>query len=447
MEFVEPEDEPGHFRNPLPPDDRLWRHPSELGASELDESGLGGLFGAGLAGAGTSSSSSDSLGHRTADELVKASVSDEARPSMWMVAAVSAVSAGLLASGLALVVVGLMGSNDLRPAIERQMEPRPIDAVIPGGVVGVAGQARAAVAQVRLDGQATVAGSGVIFRSDGHMLTSASVVGGATSVRVMLDSGREVGGRVVGSDPDTDTAVIKLEGDGPYPTAVLGTADDLMMGQQVVAIGWPVGLVGGPSVTVGVISALHRSVRRGPDGGMLFDLVQTDARVPTGWPGGALLDSSGSVIGITTSVGTNGTGTGASPASATVAVSDTGGFGFAVPIDLARAVAEQIITSGRVTGVWLGVQGTDLDWVSAARLSVAGGAMVGEVMSGSPAERAGLSTGDIIVGLDGTPVTSMGQLVAALRRRQAGHTVRVDIVRDQQPMSMVVVLVERPTPA
>jgi S1-C subfamily serine protease len=304
---------------------------------------------------------------------------------------------------------------------------------------------------VRLDGQATVAGSGVIFRSDGHLLTSAAVVGDATSVRVILDSGREVGGRVVGSDPDTDTAVVKLEGDGPFPTAVLGTADDLRVGQQVVALGWPVGLVGGPSVTVGVISALHRSVPRGAGGGMLFDMVQTDARVPTGWPGGALLDSSGSVIGITTSVGTIGTGTGTGTGGAagpsTVAVSDTGGFGFAVPIDLARAIADQIITSGRVTGVWLGVQGSDLDWVSAARLSVPGGALVGEVMSGSPADRAGLSASDIVVGLDGAPVTSMGQLVAALRRHRAGDTVRVDLVRDQQPMSMVVVLVERPTPA
>ena len=109
-----------------------------------------------------------------------------------------------------------------------------------------------------------------------------------------------------------------------------------------------------------MISALHRSVPRG-DGGMLFDMVQTDARVPTGWPGGALLDSSGSVIGITTSVGTT--------------VAGAGGFGFAVPIDLARSVADQLITTGRVTGVWLGVQGGDLDWVTAAGLEVPGGAL------------------------------------------------------------------------
>jgi len=421
MEFVEPEDEPGVFRNPLPPDDRLWRHPSEVGAGLPPASGPG--------------RSSDSSGQAPGDRppAVDVAPPDDSRPSMWLVAAVSAVSAGLVAGGLAIIVVGLVGANRIRPVVERRMEPRPIDAVMPGGVVDVADRARAAVAQVRLDGSATVVGSGVIFRSDGHMLTSASVVGSATFLRVMLDSGREVTGRVVGTDPDTDTAVVKLDGDGPFPTAVLGTADDLRVGQQAVAMGWPVGLVGGPSVTVGVISALHRSLRREASGGMLFDMVQTDARVPTGWPGGALLDSSGSVIGITTAVGSTDTG--------------TGGFGFAIPIDLAYTVADQIIATGRVTNVWLGVQGDDLDWVSAAGLQVPGGAMVGEVKTGSPAHRAGLSDHDVILALDGVPVTSMGQLVAALRQHRPGDAVLVDIMRDQQPMSMVVVLVERPPPA
>ena len=267
MEFVEPEDEPGHFRNPLPPDDRLWRHPSEVGA--------------GLPPASPSAASRSSPRVRA---RAAGAGADEARPSMWLVAAVSAVSAGLLATGLVMVTVGLVGVNDLRPAVERQMEPRPIDAVTTG-VVDVADRARAAVAQVRLAGTSTVVGSGIIFRSDGHMLTSASVVGTAGSVRVRLDSGRELTGRVLGSDPDTDIAVIKIDGDGPFPTAILGTAQDLRVGEQVIAIGCPVELVGGPSVTVGVISALHRSVPRG-EGGMLFDLIQTDARVPTGWPGG-----------------------------------------------------------------------------------------------------------------------------------------------------------------
>ncbi len=421
MEFVEPEDEPNLFRNPLPPDDRLWRHPSEMGASDV---GLGLPAGLG----------SEHIGDRTGALGDDPSPGQESRPSMWLVAAVSAVSAGLLAGGLALVVVGLIGGNDLRPVVERRMEPRPIDASSPTGVVDVANRAQAAVAQIRLDGGATVVGSGVIFRSDGYMLTNASVVGDATSVRVMLDSGQEVTGRVVGSDPETDTAVVKLDG-GPFSTAVLGTTTDLRVGQVAIAIGWPVGLVGGPSLTVGVVSALHRSVRRA-DGGVLFDMVQTDARVPTGWPGGALLDASGSVIGITTAVvgatDSSGTGTG------------NGGFGFAIPIDMARAVAEELITTGRVARGWLGVQGADLDRVSSGGLEVAGGAQVGDVMGGSPAERAGIEARDVIVALDGSAVTSMGQLVVVLRQHRPGDTVRLDIMRDQQRMSMEVVLVERP---
>ena len=365
----------------------------------------------------------------------------------------SAVSAGLLATGLAMLAVGLLGTNEqLRPVVERQMEPRPIDAITPGDIVDVAGRARAAVAQLRIDGTSAV-GSAIIFRSDGHMLTSASVVGGATSVGVTLDSGRELTGRVVGSDPATDIAVIKIDGDDPFPSAVLGTAADLRVGQQAIAIGCPAELVGGPSVTVGVISALHRSVRSA-SGGVLLDMIQTDARVPTGWPGGALLDASGSVVGITTSVGAatadTGTagsaGTGTGPAG-TGSSNGAGGFGFAVPIDLARSVADQIIRDGRVSSVWLGVQGGDLEWVTAAGLGVPGGARVAEVMSGSPAAEAGLVGDDVIIGVGGTPVTSMGQLVVALRHHRPGDVVTLDILRDEQRMAMVVVLVERPVPA
>ena len=134
---------------------------------------------------------------------------------------------------------------------------------------------------------------------------------------------------------------------------------------------------------------------------MLFDLIQTDARVPTGWPGGALLDTAGSVIGITTSVGTASTG--------------AGGFGFAIPIDLARSVADQLIATGRVTGVWLGVKGGDLDLALASTLDLTGGVVVSEVMAGSPAAEVGLAPLDTIVSLNGMPITSMGELVVALR--------------------------------
>lgn len=408
MEFVEPDDEPGPSRRPLPPEDRLWRHPSELGPNPSETLSMGSVFSA----------------------EVQRGESGEDRPSLWLVAAVSAVSAGLLATGLTVVVVGLVGASDrIDPVIERQMEPRPIEAVSSGGVPDAAHQARPAVAQLRQDGSAAVIGSAVIFRSDGHMLTSASVVGDAMSVEVLLDDGRTARGRVVGTDPETDTAVVKIDG-GPFATAVLGTANDLRVGQQVIAIGRPAELAGGPSVTVGVISALNRTVPRAA-GGTLFDMVQTDARVPTGWPGGALLDTSGSVVGIASGAGAS--------------ASSPSGFGFAVPIDVARWVAGHLIDSGRVPWVWLGIEGRDADGVSGQGPSR--GARVTHVMSGSPAYRVGLSADDVIVGVDGQPVSSMAQLVVGVRQREPGDAVTLDVVRLGEPTSIEVVLVERPAAA
>lgn len=398
MEFVEPEDEPGRFSRPLPPDDRLWRHPSEVGAS------------AAPARAGEPG------------ELP--------RPSIWMVAAVSAVSAGLIASGLVLVLVGIIGTDEAIPVVERQMEPRPIDAVASDDVVDVAAMTRPAVVQLRLESSSTASGSGVIFRSDGHLLTSASVLGTASVVRAVLEGGRELVGRVVGTDPDTDTAVVKLDGEGPFPVAVMGTSSDLRVGQQAIAVGWHGAAPGGASVTVGVISGLHRTIDAG-EGRALFDMVQTDTRVPFGWPGGALVDSAGSVIGITSAAGATLTG--------------SGGFGFSVPIDVAHSVADQLIAHGRVIAVWLGVKGGDLDPRTAAALGLDGGALVGEVKVDSPAQRVGISAQDVIVGIDGVAITTMGQLVVALRRHRPGDTVQLEVVRDGgRRLFLPVVLEERP---
>src|SRR5205085_6266330 len=147
----------------------------------------------------------------------------------------------------------------------------------------------------------------------------------------------ELTAKVVGSDPENDVAVLKVDG-GPFPVATVGTAADLHVGQPAIAIGSPLGLAGGPSVTVGVVSALHRRIeaRSGPP---LLDMIQTDAPISPGSSGGALLDADGAVIGITTAV----------------AVSEVGaeGLGFATPIDLARSAAEQLIATGKVVHVWL----------------------------------------------------------------------------------------------
>ncbi len=394
MEFVDPDDEPGRVRYPPPPDDRLWRHPSEVGTTTVPE---------------------------------------PARPSMWVVAAVSAVSAGLLATGLVVVAIGLIEGDPAFRPIERQMVQRPAAAVIDkpaltdkSGVVEIVAGAQASVVRVRLETGGASVGSGVIFRSDGHVLTNAHVVGNANAVQVVLQGGREVRARVLGTDPDTDAAVLKIDAEGPFAVAVMGTAADLEVGETVIAIGYTTGVSGDPSITVGVVSALHRSVRT-EDGGALFDMVQTDRPVPAASSGGALLDADGSVVGLANSH----------------PIGDAGAFGFATPIDGVVSVADQLITSGRVVGVWLGIQGTDADGVTATKLDVDGGAVVGEVTSGSPAERGGLLSRDVIVAIDGAQIASMGDLVVALRRHRPGDAVAVDVMRGTERMSMQVTLVEK----
>jgi serine protease Do len=343
-----------------------------------------------------------------------------------MVAVASAVGASLLSTGLVLVGVSLL-RHDASPSLPHQLVATPTTPLVPGDVVSIADRTSPAIVQLLVD-RAT-SGSGVIFRSDGYLLTNAHVVSSASSVTAVLANGRQVGGQVIGTDPESDTAVVKVDG-GPYPAATLGTTTDLKVGQQAIAIGSPLGLSGGPSVTLGVISALHRSVRTRNSAQSLIDMVQTDAPIAPGSSGGALLDGTGTVIGITTAVA--------------VTESGTEGFGFATPIDQARSVAEQLINTGRVTTVWLGVEGSDLDGATATDLNVDGGAMIGQVKAGSPAEHAGLAARDVIVGLDGRPVTSMGMLVVWLRPHHPADTVDLDVLRDRQHRTMRVTLVERP---
>ncbi len=389
MEFVEPDDEPQPYRRPPSPDDRVWRHPSEMGPRR-----------------------------------------QSARRQLWVVGMASAVAVSVLSTGLAVVAGNLLdaGGGGGRPVETSGVLPTPTLVGAPADVVSVADRVRPAIVQLRVERSRNGSGSGVVFGSDGHILTNVHVVEGATSLTVVLSTGREVAGRVVGFDPHSDTAVVKMDG-GPYPAADLGSATDLKVGQEAIAIGSPLGLTGGPSVTVGVVSALHRDVRTRTGKG-LTDMVQTDAPIAPGSSGGALLDANGKVIGITTEM----------------AMTDAGaeGFGFATPIDAARSAAEQLMATGRVVNVWLGVEGSDLDWPTAQSLNVGGGAIVERVKSDSPAERAGLAARDVIVGVNGRPVTSMGMLVVSVRAHRPGDVCTLDVVRDNQHHGMSVTVAERP---
>jgi S1-C subfamily serine protease len=386
MEFVEPDDEPQPYRDPLPPDDRLWRHPSEMGLKR-----------------------------------------PSARRQLWVVAVTSALAASVLSTGLAVVAGNLLDAGGSSNSVDTSgVLSVPTLVGTRADVVSVAERVRPAIVQLKLGRGGS--GSGVMFRADGHLLTNAHVVEGASSVTVVLASGREVPARVVGSDPASDTAVVKIDG-GPFPVVELGSSADLKVGQEAIAIGSPLGLTGGPSVTVGVISALHRSVRT-RTGESLVDMVQTDAPIAPGSSGGALLDAGGRVVGITTAV----------------AMTDAGaeGFGFAIPIEAARSAAEQLLASGKVVTVWLGVEGSDLDGATALELNLQGGALVERVKADSPAERAGLAARDVIVSVNGKPVTSMGMLVVAVRAHHPGDVCTVEIVRDHEHHGMKVTVAERP---
>jgi S1-C subfamily serine protease len=386
MEFVEPDDEPQPYRDPLPPDDRLWRHPTEMGLKR-----------------------------------------PSARRQLWVVAVTSALAASVLSTGLAVVAGNLLDAGGSSNSVDTSgVLSVPTLVGTRADVVSVAERVRPAIVQLKLGRGGS--GSGVMFRADGHLLTNAHVVDGASSVTVVLASGREVPARVVGSDPASDTAVVKIDG-GPFPVVELGSSADLKVGQEAIAIGSPLGLTGGPSVTVGVISALHRSVRT-RTGESLVDMVQTDAPIAPGSSGGALLDAGGRVVGITTAV----------------AMTDAGaeGFGFAIPIEAARSAAEQLLASGKVVTVWLGVEGSDLDGATALELNLQGGALVERVKADSPAERAGLAARDVIVSVNGKPVTSMGMLVVAVRAHHPGDVCTVEIVRDHEHHGMKVTVAERP---
>jgi S1-C subfamily serine protease len=387
MEFDDGlDDDPSSYRTPPPPDDRLWVHPSELRPKRI-------------------------VGERT-----------------WLIAAIAGMVGAMLATGI-VVVAGGLGRTTTERVIERQGAP-VLTVSAPGtqSVVDIAQRVRPAITQVRVEGkQGDSSGSGVLFRSDGHVLTNFHVVDGADAIKVVIDSGRELSAKVLGSDPETDVAVLKIEG-GPFPVAALGTAADLRVGQSAIAIGSPLGLAGGPSVTVGVVSALHRRLdtRSGPP---LLDMIQTDAPISPGSSGGALLDVGGAVIGLTTAVATS---------------DGAQGLGFATPIDIARASAEQLIGSGKVEHVWIGIEGTDVDPTTAKDLDVDGGALIRRVVKDSPADKAGLVARDLIVRVDGHPVDTMGSLVVVLRGRKPGDNVALEVLRGRDRKHMTINLVERP---
>jgi serine protease Do len=276
----------------------------------------------------------------------------------------------------------------------------------------------------RSDAPRRGAGSGFIIDPDGSILTNNHVVEGAERILVKLSDGRSLRARVIGADPDTDIALLKVDGQSSLPVAPVGDSSTLRMGEWVCAIGNPLGYE--HTVTVGVVSYLGRKLFDSS----LDDYIQTDAAINFGNSGGPLINARGEVIGINAAIS-----------------SRASNIGFAVPINGATAILPQLRARGRVSRGYMGValRDIDADLQRSLHLSVAHGAVVQDVTDGSPAERAGLRPYDIIVGFEGATVTNDNELIREISARAPGSTAQVRVVRDGREFTATVKLAERPS--
>jgi serine protease Do len=270
-------------------------------------------------------------------------------------------------------------------------------------------------------------GSGVIITSDGTILTNNHVIDGATDIKVQLSDKREFTAKLVGTDPRTDIAVLKIDASG-LPTLAIGDSARLRVGDVVFAVGDPFGV--GETATMGIVSATGRS---GLGIENYEDFIQTDAAINPGNSGGAMIDLHGNLIGINTAIATGG-GEG------------NVGIGFAIPINMARSVADQLVEHGKVVRGYLGLYPQDVTPEIAKEfgLSGPGGALVSEVSPDSPASKAGLKRGDVILKMNGQPVESANDLRLRISQTPPGTDVKLQVSRDGKPQDVTVGLGEFP---
>jgi S1-C subfamily serine protease len=389
--------------SPLPPDDRLWRHPSELASAGLPSS----------------------LVPQRSAPSPEPAADRRPRPrrgggvfGLWLPVVLAGTVGALLTAGLLTVTGGFTGSTvqsdtaapSSTVALAISSQPAP------PGLADMAERLQTslfAVSGVASDGRVS-RGSAVAIRSD-HVLTAARLVVGSPQLEVLV---RGVGRKalLVGADPDTDLAVLSVDGGGLVP-ASWGAAADLRPGDPAIAVSSSPAAETGPTVTAGIVSGIARTLAFA--GTELRGLLQVDRPVPPEGAGGALLDPAGAVVGITLPT----------------AISSVP-FGYAVPAEVARDVARQLMAKGRVVHPWLGVEGIDK--------GMSGGAVVQRVKPASPAARAGLLDGDVVTEIDGVPTPTMGVLLLELRLHQPGETVRLLVLRAGRPVNLLVTLTDRP---
>lgn len=310
----------------------------------------------------------------------------------------------------------------------------PVDENVLTGAVEKAGKSVVNIASVRMmhDQLFRVfpvegVGSGVIIDDRGHILTNNHVIDDAERLKVTTADGRVLKGRVVGSDETTDLAVIKVESDEPLPHAQLGDSSTLKVGQIVLAIGNPFGLTGGPAVTAGIVSSLKRSIQARTG---VLELVQTDAAINPGNSGGPLVNTKGEVIAINTAN-----------------MPYAQGIGFAVPVNAAKEILNELVESGRVSRPWIGVASIKVTPQVARHFGLpprAEGALVAGVEPYSPADDAGLRRGDIIEEIDGSRIEDPSQVAAYVRKKKVDDRLSVTVNRYGRQFQVGVQVDRRP---
>jgi serine protease Do len=266
-------------------------------------------------------------------------------------------------------------------------------------------------------------GSGVVVHPDGFIATNNHVVANSHQLTIMTTDGRKLEARVVGVDPSSDVAVVKVE-DKSLPVAEIADSEELRIGQTVVAIGNPFGFfLGGPTVTRGVVSAAHRDISL--EENIFEDLIQTDAAINPGNSGGPLIDLHGHVVGLNTAM-----------------IPYAQGIGFAIPATIVKKAVDDLILYGKVNRTWLGIAGFTVDKNVAEhyRLPVEEGVAVAGVTKGGPAQRAGVSPGDIITGLDANQVKSIKDLRKYIRSRRPGDELLIELLRNSKKYQAKAVL-------
>jgi S1-C subfamily serine protease len=362
----------------------------------------------------------------------------------------AALLAAVLASGGTVVALNASGAFD-RPAATATVptgttvgaDNQPVTIDESSATIEVAAKASPAVVRIRVNGSVdtsqgvipeTGVGSGFIYDANGWILTNRHVVEGSDRLSVELNDGRVFTGRVYGIDTLTDLAIVKIDASG-LPVADLGQSSALKVGQLVVAIGSPLGTYSN-SVTSGIVSAKGRSINA--DGNQnLNNLIQTDAAINPGNSGGPLLDAGANVVGINTAI-----------------AADSNGIGFAIPIDIARPIMEQAVAGKELARPYMGIvyRSIDRQFADANDLSVQAGALVQQsgngaspaVVSGSPADQAGIREGDIITKINDQAIDGDHPLDATLSLYAPGDTVKVTLLRGGQSMTLDVTLGTRP---